>query len=327
MSNNIFRVASFNLFNLVLPNQKYYGKRVYSEDIYDKKIEWVGQQLDNMQPDVIGFQEVFHEEALKEAIAKSEYLKNAHILTANPTGERPVVALASKYPILEHEVIEEFPEILDIEGTNVPIKAFSRPVLKAKIKIDNKVDIVVFVSHLKSKRPMFEEGANKSNPIERAKGQARSLIRRATEATALRTLLMKELEHREQAVVVVGDLNDDTGSVTTRLILGEPPFRNMDMSKKKKIWDVLLYHVKEIQARRSFHDFYYSHIHNGHYESLDHIMVSEELVAENPNHIGRIGYVSILNDHLVDETLSDEGVKAWQSDHAQVVATVELRNS
>jgi predicted extracellular nuclease len=37
----------------------------------------------------------------------------------------------------------------------------------------------------------------------------------------------------------------------------------------------LLYNTKDIQARQSSGDFYYSHIYNGHYEGLDHILVSK----------------------------------------------------
>lgn len=32
---------------------------------------------------------------------------------------------------------------------------------------------------------------------------------------------------------------------------------------------------------------------------------------------------SILNDHI-DETLGDEAIPPWKSDHGQVVATIEL---
>jgi hypothetical protein len=107
----------------------------------------------------------------------------------------------------------------------------------------------------------------------------------------------------------------------------EPPWRQLPSERKKALWDVLLYHVRDIQARMSYRDYYYTHIHNGHYEGLDHIMMSQEFVAQNPASIGRVSYVSLLNDHLVDATLSREGIPNWKSDHGQVVATIELRES
>ena len=75
-----------------------------------------------------------------------------------------------------------------------------------------------------------------------------------------------------------------------------------------------------------FWDIYYTHIHNGHFESLDHILVSQEMVRENPNNIGKVVYVRIFNDHIIDETFSDRSVNCWESDHAQVVAVIELNN-
>jgi endonuclease/exonuclease/phosphatase family metal-dependent hydrolase len=135
---------------------------------------------------------------------------------------------------------------------------------------------------------------------------------------------MDSLEHSDTPVIVLGDLNDTHTSVTTRIISGDAPPRYWPMEHKKKVWDTLLYHAKDIQARQSSQDVYYTHIHNGHYESLDHILVSQELVRENPNRIGRVIYVKTFNDHIVDPTFISNPINPCESDHAQVVATIEL---
>lgn len=327
MQNNIFRIGSFNLYNLVLPEKKYYGHRQYSYPDYEKKTSWIASQLDHMRADLVGFQEIFHEEALKQAIAKSEYLKDAYVISANPNGRSPVVGFASKYKIIKYEVIEDFPEVLDIEDTIIPIQKFSRPILKVLVEVKEGLKVYFYVAHLKSKRPLFKKDEDRENPNDVAKGEARSLIKRTAEAAAFRVLLMDTLKNRDVPVVVMGDLNDSSLSVSTRIVSGQPPFRKFPRTVKEKIWDVLLYHARDIQARQSFHDVYYSHIHNGHYEALDHIMVSQELVKENPNNIGRVGYVSVFNDHLIDETLSDAEINCWKSDHAQVVASIELKQN
>ena len=168
------------------------------------------------------------------------------------------------------------------------------------------------------------DGADRNDPLEKAKGAARSLLLRAAEAIALRTILMETLQNRNHPVIVMGDLNDTDSSVTTQIIAGEQPQRRFPMDVKLKYWDVLLYHVKDIQSRLSHNDVYYTHIHNGHCESLDHILVSQELVRENPKHIGRVASVRIYNDHLIDETLSDEKAPCWESDHGQVVVAIEM---
>ncbi|MEM6261285.1 MAG: endonuclease/exonuclease/phosphatase family protein [Bacteroidota bacterium] len=321
-----FKVGSFNAYNLALPDQPYYDRK-YSRAQYERKRNWIGDQLDQMRADIVGFQEIFHQEALEEAVRASDYMRPAKIIMGKRNGHSPAVALATRFEVLSHEVIVDFPEPLQIDDVHIPITQFSRPVLHALVKVKEGVEISVFVVHLKSKRPMIPEGVkDPHHPLERAKGQARSLIRRAAEASALRSLLMKYLFNRDHPVILLGDVNDGGTAVTTQIISGEPPHRNFPREVKEKIWDVLLYHARDIQARQSYEDFYYSHIHNGHYESLDHIMVSQELVAQNPNHIGSIGYVSVLTDHLIDETLSDERIGYWQSDHGQVVASIELRN-
>ncbi|MFT5618929.1 MAG: hypothetical protein ACI85I_002164, partial [Arenicella sp.] len=38
----------------------------------------------------------------------------------------------------------------------------------------------------------------------------------------------------------------------------------------------------------------------------------------------RIVNVEAYNDHLIDETLSEDSIPVWQSDHGQLVATIEL---
>lgn len=336
MSSKIFKVGTFNLYNLVLPDVAFYRRLRYSPEEYDRKKNWIARQLLQMKADVIGFQEVFHQRALREALAVSEKYKAYQMIVADPTGsslvettapETPFVALATRFPILEYKVIEAFPAeaVLDVGGAVIPLRKFSRPVLWVRLKLRNDIDCSVFVVHLKSKRPILPEGVDRHDPVEKMKGQARSLILRAAEATALRMILMEVLQGRDHPVIVMGDVNDGGLAVTSQIISGEPPWRQLPSEHKKELWDILLYHVRDIQARLSYRDYYYTHIHNGHYESLDHIMVSQEFAAQNPERIGRVCYVSLFNDHLIDDTLSREGIANWQSDHGQVVATIELR--
>lgn len=325
---NELKIATFNTLNLVLPNHYYYERKIYTEEEFTQKKNWINGQLLNMQADIVGFQEVFHQEALVQILRENPFYKGkTQLVAANANGEKPAVALISKFPIVDYAIVEDIPETLVVDDVEIPFTKFSRPVLKARVRLNDGIDAVVFVAHLKSKRPMFADGADVEDPVELAKAQACSLMVRAAEAYGLRTLMMTELQHRDSPVILMGDFNDTHTAVTTQLISGEPPFRFLPLDKKLRQWDVLLYHVKDIQARLSYTDTYYTHIHNGHHESLDHIMVSQELVAENPNNIGRVGSVRVFNDHLIDSTLSNDRMPNWQSDHAQVVATIEMRQA
>ncbi len=326
MKKTFFKIGSFNLFNLVLPDVAYHETQIYTDEQYRKKTEWIARQLDFMSANLVGFQEIFHEEAFKEALAKSERFKSAQAIVAKPTGEGPVVGLASLFPILEHNIIEEFPTVarLDIEGVEIPFSRFSRPVLKVRVKVTDHLDLTVFVIHLKSKRPLIPEGADMMDPVEKAKGQARSLVIRGMEAAALRAILVKTLKDRSGPVIVIGDGNDSDFAVSTRIISGEAPWRKLQKKSRLGLWDLILYHVKNIQVRQSYSNVYYTYIYNGHYESLDHILVSREFLPQNTDNIGRVVYTSVFNDHLIDKTLGYETISKWQSDHGQVVATFEM---
>lgn len=326
MNQKNFKVGTFNLYNLVLPNVTYYGSNKYKPEVYEQKKSWIAGQLSRMNADIVGFQEVFHEQALQETLNQVEFYQESTLVAANPTGEKPAVALVSRFPILKHHIFEEFPAKarLDIEGASIPLERFSRPVLEVQLALSETVECTVFVVHLKSKRPLLPEGVDRNDPIEKAKGQARALILRAAEATAVRMIVIEKLQNRNHPVIVIGDVNDSGLAVTSQILSGEPPWEKLRFEQKKKIWDVLLYNTKDIQARQSYGDYYYTHIYNGHYESLDHIMVSEEFIAQNRDRIGKVVYVSTLKDHLIDETLSYEEVEKWQSDHGQVVASFRL---
>ncbi len=322
----VFRVGNFNLCNLALPNEVFYRREFYSKADYARKIAWSAQQLDRMRADIVGFQEVFHPAALQDVLDHSEYCRDFHLLAVPPLDDTPTVALASRFPVLAHEFITDFPAAarLDVRGATMPLSHFSRPVLKVRLQLSQSVECVVYVVHLKSKRGIIPQYVDKYDPVEIAKGQARSLMLRAAEAIALRVLMLELLEDRDYPVMLLGDLNDGNPAVTSRIISGEPPHRRLEHDFKREIWDVLLYHAKDIQARQSYDDYIYTHLHNGHYECLDHIMVSQEFVSQNPERIGNVIYVSVFNDHLLDETLSDEHMPKWQSDHGQLVAAIEL---
>lgn len=324
---NVLKVASFNLLNLIQPETKFYGKRSYTKEEYKQKKEWISLQLTKMNADIVGFQELFDEQSLREIIEEHPLYQGAEVVMGARKGGSPAVAIVSRFPIKSYTVYSDFPEQLEVDGLVVPFTEFSRPILHAEIELTSNLDVTVFVAHLKSKRPLIPDDVkDRHDPLEISKGSARSLLLRASEANALRTILMNSLKDRDHPVITLGDLNDTHTSVTTQIISGQAPPRYWPMEQKKKLWDILLYHVKDIQARQSSKDVYYTHIHNGHYESLDHIMVSQELVKENPNRVGRVVYVRTFNDHIIDQTFANKKINCWESDHAQVVATIELED-
>ncbi len=63
-----FSIASFNVKNLIGPEKEYYRFQSYTPEEYAWKRDWVADQLLDLDADVIGFQEIFEEEALRDVV-------------------------------------------------------------------------------------------------------------------------------------------------------------------------------------------------------------------------------------------------------------------
>ncbi|MDO6479160.1 endonuclease/exonuclease/phosphatase family protein [Shimia thalassica] len=67
-----FTIASFNVKNLIGPDNEYYEFQSYTPEEYAWKEDWMAQQMFSMDADIIGFQEIFEEEALQAVIAETD---------------------------------------------------------------------------------------------------------------------------------------------------------------------------------------------------------------------------------------------------------------
>lgn len=327
----VVKVGTFNVLNLALPGEHFYpDDRPYSQTEFEKKTVWIGEQLRRMDADVVGFQEVFHAAALQQVCTASGRFEGGTVVAPGADGQSgPRLGLATTLPVVEEPTpIAEFPTGLDVaaEGLALPVGTFSRPVLRARLQLDATRTVTVFVVHLKSKRPILVPGAEDNDPREEALGKARALIRRASEAAALRFLLLAELVGTTEPVIVLGDLNDGTRAVTTDIVMGDEPSRFWPSAEDKPAyWDRVLYSAHEIYAHRAGRDVSYTHIFNGRYDNLDHILVSQEFYDRNPRRIAEVTNVRYFNDHLFDSQLSDDDRDRIVSDHAQLVAEIRLR--
>jgi predicted extracellular nuclease len=141
-------------------------------------------------------------------------------------------------------------------------------------------------------------------------GSALSTIRRAAEAAALRVLLTEETKGTDKPVVVFGGLNDNQHSMTTNIVSGDPAYRLYAASRSGQSSDVGFYAVSALQEYRNLRDVYYTYIHDGRRESLDHILVSEHFCDYSKKRKWIFKEMRIFNDHLgndKDEFSSDHG--------------------
>ena len=68
----LFTIASFNVKNLIGPEKEYYRFQTYTPEEYAWKEDWLADQVLTMNADIVGFQEIFEEDALRAVIAEAD---------------------------------------------------------------------------------------------------------------------------------------------------------------------------------------------------------------------------------------------------------------
>jgi endonuclease/exonuclease/phosphatase family metal-dependent hydrolase len=271
-----------------------------------------------MDADVIGFQEIFSQDALKQVLAKTQKYRAAHHVGFEPDAQNgrltPSVALVSRLPIApETDSYASLPHNLSVRlpGLTTQFAAFTRPVLRAGIVLSPTLTIHVFVCHLKSKRPDYRNGGNDDDLDQLGIAILRSLIRRSTEALGLRYLLSDFAQGQRIPMVVMGDFNDVTSAVSTQLIMGAG--RHIRNGIDNRLFDCYLIQSQHDPVR----DVGYTHMHESSFETVDHIFVSEEFNPASPLAIGEVLEVIYLNDHVALQ-------QPEASDHGIVLARLHL---
>jgi len=331
------KFASFNLNNLQLPGKPMYHGNTYTPKQYDRKIAWTADMLTELDADIIGFQELWHPDALKDAFKEAGLDQDYKLVTKLFSGSiATALAVRTRHQVKKKKWIEKFPKELVLKKRksasgepeykiSVSADSFSRAVLRAEIQPSQgskkPPSIVFYVAHLKSKLPMSLDKEEAKKPSVKkhstAIGSALSTIRRAAEAAALRVVLNKEMKSTKTPVVVIGDLNDNQLSVTTAIISADPSYRPYATSLKGQASDTGLYAVAALQEYRSLRDVYYTYLHNNRRESLDHILVSEQFYDYSRNRKWSFKEMRVINDHLDN----DKKVNKLATDHGTMCAT------
>ena len=338
------RFATFNVLNLAPPGVRFYAdQEPYSQAQYDAKLDWIAQQLDLLDADVIGFQEIFSQAALREVLSRTRKYRDAQQVGFDPEGQdnleanvlagtlTPSVALVSRLPLVGQASNHlKMPHALAVSlpGIDAPVTNFTRPILHVQVLVGSDEPAVagrtaprpqivdVFVCHLKSKRPDYRGGSGSADNDSYQLGLAmlRSMIRRGAEALGLRYLISDQLRRQRLPLVVLGDFNDVAAAMTTQLVTGATSERR---SVRERPTD-RLFDSYRIQSRaRPVRDVGYTHVHDATMETIDHVMVSDAFEPGAPGAIGEVLEVIYVNDHL--------GLRSPQaSDHGLVLVRVLL---
>lgn len=340
MARTRFSIATCNLYNLNQPGLRMYrDPNGWDEQAYDRKVRWLGSMARQLDVDVWGFQELWHRQALEAVFAQAGQTQGYRLLApADQCGQGIVCAGAVREDLLngEPEWIEQFPERLILESRGddpqspdiqVRIDRFSRPLLHFQIRPRAaSAAISVYVAHLKSKRPsaVYNEPwyPGEDDYYKRhaeGLGAALSTIRRSAEAAALRMLIVDRIKGNDAPIIVLGDLNDGPGSNTLNILTGQPNYLRSPLSAGGS--DTDLYSLGQLQALHSLRDVYYTHVHQDTQESLDHILVSQELYDQSRKRVWSFVGLRVINDHLDSEDHKTDGT----TDHGIVRAELEYR--
>lgn len=345
--------ATFNLLNLQAIGGLTYGDTPPFPDTpeghaaYDLKVKWTAEKLRELDAEVIGFQELWSAQALLDVFKAAGLDQDYDLIARDAPGPgQPQVALAVRKgedgasQLLPGAAWQaEFPDDFRFDGLRetdgseeeitVTVSKFSRPILVARIQPTGTrpkpPEVAVYVAHLKSKGPARLSFRNAPEVLDTWPSLTKSAvahIRRVMEAAAFRAMLDQEMKRADDSLsptVVIGDLNDDSLSVTTEMIAAEPGYRMIEKSRTGNKSDAGLYSVERLQQLRSLRHVYYTHIYKNKMESLDHILVSEEFYDHARRRLWSFREMEVINDHLSRET-KKELAEIGASDHGLVKA-------
>ncbi|MCP5088932.1 MAG: alpha-1,4 polygalactosaminidase [Rhodobacteraceae bacterium] len=307
----------------------------------------------------------YHRKAIFQKLLYEVYGEGSLFFAPNlfdgePGERRPGLAMVSRFGFVEEPVVVqelpeplviEFPELGGGEAGSFTLTRLSRPIIKARISVEGQV-VTVLNCHLKSKLGEFirPEGAafapeadlTAYDPVGRALGELRAMLRRTAEAAVLRRMVVDELK-AGNPLFVLGDFNDGDHAVSSAVVTGERPFKNYswmrrhdakrrndrysdaeDLEIRSNIKDLQLTSAEKLFVRNSLRDMVYTSAFGGVYESIDQILMSRHFHPDNPQAIGSMEYFSVLNDHLTDGSHPEAPYNKLASDHGQIMAHMRL---
>ncbi|CAL9415673.1 MULTISPECIES: endonuclease/exonuclease/phosphatase family protein [Streptomyces] len=268
-------LGTWNLENLYRPGGPY-GPR--DEAAYGAKLAALAAVITELDPDLLGVQEVGDPEALKDLagmlgddwhIALSEHADSRGIRVGFLSRAEPtVLADTAGFPAGLRPV--------QADDSGATVSAAGRGLLAVEV---GDGPLRVAVCHLKSKLLSYPDGRfHPRDEGERARYGAYALFRRAAEATALRALADELLDGDGQGrdVAILGDLNDEVQAATTQILLGPPGselgtpgYDRPDRGDAARLWDV----APLIPAGQRW-----SRVNSGRRELIDHVLLSHRLV-------------------------------------------------
>jgi hypothetical protein len=83
-----FSIASFNVKNLIGADKEYYQFQSYTPEEYAWKRDWLADQMVTLDADIVGFQEIFDEDSLRDMITLADRYGDDHNEFSLPDGTK-----------------------------------------------------------------------------------------------------------------------------------------------------------------------------------------------------------------------------------------------
>ena len=270
-------IGTWNLENLYRPGGPY---GPHDEAGYGAKLAALAAAITELDPTLLGVQEVGDPEALKDLAGMLD--DDWHVALSEHADSRGIrVGFLSRTPMTVVADTRAFPAELrpvQADDSGLPAGQTARGFLAVEID-GGDGPLRVAVCHLKSKLLSYPDGRfQPRDEGERARYGAYALYRRAAEATALRALADELLadDGRAREVAVLGDLNDEVQAATTQILLGPPGseigtpgYDRPDQGDATRLWDV----APLIPPGQRW-----SRVNSGRRELIDHVLLSHRLV-------------------------------------------------
>ena len=302
-----------NLFNFIKPPGAFYDfENIYESDAWREKCQWTQNQIQKLDADIVGIQEVFSIDAARELFETMGYLYFASVdqpfIESDYIYSQPVVALASKYPITHIEAVFPLDSIAENYQTSLP--QFSRKPLYTVVDVPEIGEVAVYVCHLKSQRATESHNPDYANPLI---GRWLSSQQRAWEAVMLRVFMEEQYARHPIPTVLMGDMNQPLSSDITGLLTSESN-HNSARLKLADSWCIFSESQPELERAPTHYHFAKGNV-------LDYILLSQEFQADSQYSLADVTAYQVLNQHLINPIYATD---KQASDHAFVAATVRF---
>ncbi len=305
------RFSSLNLLNFTAPpHASYEFDNIYSAAQWQQKTDWLRRVLLDVAPDVLALQEVFSSEELQQLMLELGYghfaVAEIPTLIDDHVYQKPVVGLASKFPIIQSNAVQ-VPQAA-AAALGIAQFSFSRAPLRVLLQLPDIGLCNCYVVHLKSRRPL-PLAKGQTLPAAEALSRWAACVQRGNEAGLLLEAITEQWIEDKLPVMLLGDFNDELSSPLLQILV-QPVLQPQQIDEAElQLRDSWLLQPV-IPAERPA-----THYYGAKGSVLDYILLSAEFAP-------LVQRQWVVDQHLRHPVFAVDG---YSSDHALV--TVQLRQA